>query len=122
MFTERMSIRLAQTERGEKIKLRFIERLRVVRDASGEEQVTADPPTVSMLNGAEVAKLEEGVYQVVETGERLSLIDNQPTLSDRNRSTARLDSESSKPPAPPVDVVRGSLASASSTGRAGGFY
>ena len=79
MFTERMSIRLAQTERGEKIKLRFIERLRVVRDASGEEQVTADPPTVSMLNGAEVAKLEEGVYQVVETGERLSLIENQPT-------------------------------------------
>jgi hypothetical protein len=77
MFTERMSIRLAQTERGEQIKLRFIERLRVVLDANGEEQVTADPPTVSTLNGAEVTMLDQGVYQVVETGEVLSLVDNK---------------------------------------------
>jgi len=77
MFTERMSIRLAQTERGEQIKLRFIERLRVVVDANGDEQVTADPPTVSMLNGAEVAIIEQGVYEVVDTGERLSLVDGQ---------------------------------------------
>jgi hypothetical protein len=77
MFTERMSIRLAQTERGEQIKLRFIERLRVVVDANGDEQVTADPPTVSMLNGAEVAIVELGVYEVVDTGERLSLVDGQ---------------------------------------------
>ena len=75
MFTERMSIRLAQTERGEQIKLRFIERLRVVVDAAGQEQVTADPPTVSMLNGAEVAILSKGVYQVVETGEVLSSVE-----------------------------------------------
>ena len=77
MFTERMSIRLAQTVRGEQIKLRFIERLRVVVDANGDEQVTADPPTISMLNGAEVAIVEQGVYEVVETGERLSLVDGQ---------------------------------------------
>jgi hypothetical protein len=77
MFTERMSIRLAQTERGEQIKLRFIERLRVVLDDNGEEQVTADPPTVTMLNGAEVTMLDQGVYQVVETGEVLSLVDNK---------------------------------------------
>ena len=77
MFTERMSIRLAQTERGEQIKLRFIERLRVVVDANGDEQVTADPPTVSMLNGAEVTIVEQGVYEVVDTGERLSLVDGQ---------------------------------------------
>lgn len=79
MFTERMSIRLARTERGEQIKLRFIERLRVVVDANGDEQVSADPPTVSMLNGAEVALVDQGVYEVVETGERLSLVDGQPT-------------------------------------------
>lgn len=79
MFTERMSIRLARTERGEQIKLRFIERLRVVVDAQGQEQVTADPPTVSMLNGAEVTLVDQGVYEVVETGERLSLVDGQPT-------------------------------------------
>ena len=79
MFTERMSIRLAQTERGEQIKLRFIERLRVVVDAQGQEQVTADPPTVSMLNGAEVAQIDPGVYEVVETGERLSLVEGQST-------------------------------------------
>lgn len=75
MFTERMSIRLALTERGEQIKLRFIERLRVVVDAQGQEQVTADPPTVSMLNGAEVTLVDQGVYEVVETGERLSLVE-----------------------------------------------
>jgi len=74
-----MSIRLARTERGEQIKLRFIERLRVVVDAQGQEQVTADPPTVSMLNGAEVTLVDQGVYEVVETGERLSLVDGQPT-------------------------------------------
>jgi hypothetical protein len=72
MFTERMSIRLALTERGEQIKLRFIERLRVEVDADGQEQVTADPPTVSTLNGSEVAILDDGKYQVVETGEVLS--------------------------------------------------
>lgn len=72
MFTERMSIRLALTERGEQIKLRFIERLRVEVDSDGKEQVTADPPTVSMLNGSEVAILDDGKYQVVETGEVLS--------------------------------------------------
>ena len=77
MFTERMSIRLAQTERGEQIKLRFIERLRVVVDGNGDEQVTADPPTVSMLNGSEVTHVDQGVYEVVETGERLSLIERQ---------------------------------------------
>ena len=75
MFTERMSIRLALTERGEQIKLRFIERLRVVVDSEGQEQVTADPPTVSMLNGAEVAILGRGMYQVVETGEVLSSVE-----------------------------------------------
>ena len=75
MFTERMSIRLALTERGEQIKLRFIERLRVVVNAEGQEQVTADPPTVTMLNGAEVAILSKGVYQVVETGEVLSSVE-----------------------------------------------
>ena len=79
MFTERMSIRLARTERGEQIKLRFIERLRVFVDAQGQEQVSADPPTVSMLNGAEVTLVDQGVYEVVETGERLSLVDGQPT-------------------------------------------
>lgn len=72
MFTERMSIRLALSERGEQIKLRFIERLRVEVGADGKEQVTADPPTVSMLNGSEVAILDDGKYQVVETGEVLS--------------------------------------------------
>ena len=72
MFTERMSIRLALTERGEQIKLRFIERLRVELDAHGKEQVTADPPTVSMLDGSEVTILGDGNYQVVETGEVLS--------------------------------------------------
>lgn len=77
MFTERMSIRLARTERGEQIKLRFIERLRVEVGADGQEQVTADPPSVTMLNGAEVALVDHGVYQVVETGERLSLVDGQ---------------------------------------------
>lgn len=75
MFTERMSIRLALTERGEQIKLRFIERLRIEVGADGREQVTADPPTVSMLNGAEVAILGNGTYQVVETGEVLSSIE-----------------------------------------------
>lgn len=75
MFTERMSIRLALTERGEQIKLRFIERLRVEVDAAGQEQVTADPPTVSMLNGSEVAILDDGKYQVVETGEVLSPVE-----------------------------------------------
>jgi hypothetical protein len=83
MFTERMSIRLAQSERGERIKLRFIERLRVVRDANGEEQVTADPPTVSMLDGAEVTMLDQGVYQVVETGEVLSLLESGPPSGSR---------------------------------------
>jgi hypothetical protein len=83
MFTERMSIRLAQTERGEQIKLRFIERLRVVLDANGEEQVTADPPTVSTLNGAEVTILDQGVYQVVETGEMLSLVEPGPPSNSR---------------------------------------
>lgn len=75
MFTERMSIRLARTERGEQIKLRFIERLRVVVDGNGQEQVTADPPAVSLLNGAEVTILGQGIYQVVETGEVLSSIE-----------------------------------------------
>lgn len=75
MFTERMSIRLALTERGEQIKLRFIERLRVEVDAAGQEQVTADPPTVSMLNGSEVTILDDGKYQVVETGEVLSPVE-----------------------------------------------
>jgi hypothetical protein len=83
MFTERMSIRLAQTERGERIKLRFIERLRVVLDANGEEQVTADPPTVTMLDGAEVTVLDQGVYQVVETGEVLSLVESGPPSGSR---------------------------------------
>jgi hypothetical protein len=83
MFTERMSIRLAQTERGEQIKLRFIERLRVVLDANGEEQVTADPPTVTMLDGAEVTVLDQGVYQVVETGEVLSLVESGPPANSR---------------------------------------
>lgn len=74
MFTERMSIYVAQTERGEQVKLRFIERLRVEVDAEGREQVEADPPSVTMLNGAELIKLGEGKYQVVETGEVLSLV------------------------------------------------
>ena len=74
MFTERMSIQVAHTERGEKVKLRFIERLRVEVDAEGREQVAADPPSVTMLNGTELINLGEGKYQVVDTGEVLSLV------------------------------------------------